>query len=262
MKTPSKVRRFAGQPVLTVIPAFGTRRDPSPHWLITRKDPLAKGSEAYRMLQTSLLFGNNEPRYVYICTSSVTGEGKTMTVANLGMSMANAGLKVLLVDANLRKPSLHRVFELDAESGLATMLARAGNHVGRQNGRVLVDSEVEEVADQLQSVICPTAFEDLFVLPRGELEDRGAVSRLTYRLNWFEDWLRILQSELGFDVVIFDTPPCLTSSESLILAGAVSPEILLMIEAGKTRREDTQEALERFAQIGRGVCGLVLNKAH
>lgn len=251
MKSSTRVKRFTGLPVLSSIRLSGVRREASPHWLIAAENPLSPAAEAYRMLQSRLLYSSREIQKVYVFTSPGEDEGSSITVANLAVTMAAAGFQVLVVDACLRNPEMHRIFDVEDSSGLVKLVSMAPEELNE-----LSDTAAQE---RLAPFIRPTKVPDVFVLPRGKLQDAAAIAHTTFRLPQLVRWIDVVRARYGIDTVIFDTAPCLVSSESLVLAGALPVEIVLVVEAGRTRREEAREAIEQFSETGSPVRGVVLN---
>lgn len=159
-------------------------------------------SEAYRIIRTSLSFGStNDLRLIQI-TSAVKGEGKTTTACNLGISFAHTGSKTLLIDGDMRKPSLHHILGLgEAEEGLSTVLA--SRHFWKQAVR-------------------QTKIPNLFCLPSGVIPPNPS-ELLTARA--MKDLLAELKEE--FDIIIIDSPPVISVADSPIIATYVDGTILV-----------------------------------
>jgi len=124
IRVPDQVPQAVGLPVLGAIARFGKKKDNYPSRLITVHDPGSAIAESYRTLRTNLLFSTDaNKKQAYIITSVGPQEGKSITAANLAVVMATAGLRVLLVDADLRRPKLHLIFGISNKAGLTTLLA-------------------------------------------------------------------------------------------------------------------------------------------
>ena len=254
MKTPLRVQRATDIPVMSSIPSFDAGRKPSGKWLTMRQDPLSKSAESFRRLNTNLMFGEHDKGRVMVVTSADADDGKSLVAANLAVTMATAGMRVLLIDANLRNPVLHEVFDVDDEKGLLHLLTVPND--------ALENMSEEEMDTYLEGVVhWDTEIPDLHIMSRGSGHyGPELISRLMFRFSHFGRWMEVLQNRLDIDVFLFDTAPCLNSSESLVIAGAYNTDVMLLIESGKTRRESVQEAIEQFELVNNPVMGTVLTK--
>jgi capsular exopolysaccharide synthesis family protein len=201
--------------------------------LVTIVDPRSPISEAYRTLRTNLDFASLDQALKSIAvTSAGVGEGKSTTLANLAVVSAQAGRKVILVDADLRRPTLHQVFGLSNEAGLTTMIM----------------DEVAFSTPPLQA----TGVEGLSVLTSGPQPPNPAELLGSRRMA---EVIAAL-AEWG-DQVFFDTPPVVAVTDAAVLATKVDG-VLLIISAGKTRREYARTAVQRLEQINARLVGTVL----
>jgi len=200
--------------------------------LVTASDEPSPGVEAYRLLRTNILFAAQlHARKTIVVTSAAPGEGKTTTVANLGVTFARDGKRVLLVDCDLRRARLHRVFRLPIAPGLLDMLPESGR----------------------LPAIRSTQIEGLFLLTRGTAPENGAEVLRSGRM------LALLE-ELSdhFDLIIIDTPPVLAVADAVML-GAVADAVVLVIRAGRTERGEVQHVVQQFTAVGAPLAGAVLN---
>lgn len=233
LRSSEQVEEVLGIPVLSAVPHIKRRR-----MLAARKadtgaigDPEA--ADAYRTIRAAIHFGTRGHSVkTLVVTSAVQGEGKSTLAANLAISMAQAGEQTLLVDADLRRPTLHRRFNLAAASGVSTVV----NGVG-------------DVCD----VVCATGIKGLDLLPSGpvppnpsELLSSGA----------FEALLASLAGR--YDRIVLDAPPVLGMPDALIL-GARSDKTLLVVRAGISDRRATQAALAALANVGVRSLATVVN---
>ena len=194
---------------------------------------LVSGVEAYRVVRTNLLYAPGAAtRKTIVVTSATPGEGKTITSANLAITFAREGLKVLLIDCDLRRPRIHKLFALGRSPGLAELL------------------EQDAVGD-LQ--VYQTGLPGLYVLPSGRREPSSNESLPGPRMRTL-----LRDAASLFDLVILDTPPVLAAADASILA-AISDQVLLVVRAGSTSRTLAREALLRLHNVGANVAGAVLN---
>lgn len=232
IKTDTDVTSVLGLPTLGGIIDFGKKEGPS----IATDNPKSISVEAYRALRTNIRFSSpdRQPKTLLI-TSPEASEGKTTTTANLGAVFARAGTPTIIVDADLRKPRQHRLFQLDNRTGLTTALV--ADDLAQMNGN-LKESGVPNLRLLASGPRPPNPSELLSSERMGVLMQRLADQA---------------------DVVIFDTPPALAVSDAAALANKVDG-ILLVVEAGKTRREAAVRAKEALEQVGGKILGVVLTK--
>jgi non-specific protein-tyrosine kinase len=197
--------------------------------------PRSGVAEAYRTLRTNIEFTSvDAPIHTLLVTSSMPDEGKTITAANLAVVFAQAGRRVLLVDADLRKPGVHLVFDLPNAHGLTTLL---------RNDAVGLDSIVQT-----------TEQENLRILTSGPLPPNPAELTASQRLRTVLEGLKA-----GEDLVILDGPPLQAVTDSAILSSFVDAT-LLVIDAQHSRRRTVRQAREALAKADARVIGAVLNR--
>jgi non-specific protein-tyrosine kinase len=229
LKTPEDISRTLG---LSTLGAIGQAKSDGGD-LVTIVDPLSPISEAFRVLRTNIRYtGVDKPIRTLLVTSAGPTEGKSTTVANLGVAMAQAGLRVVVVDADLRRPRLHKVFRVHPRGGLTGSLLE-----GAMDGRLQ-----------------PSEVEGLVILPAGDLPPNPAELLGSHRLQGLLDAL--LQH---MDVVLIDSPPVLPVTDAAVLARNVDG-VLLVVDAGETRREVARRAVESLQQVGANLIGVVLNR--
>jgi succinoglycan biosynthesis transport protein ExoP len=233
VKTPEDVQKAMN---LTPLGAIGeiagaTREER----LITAQELPSPIIEAYRVLRTNLQVSSvDEPLRTLLVTSASPYEGKSTTVANLGAIMAQAGHSVVLVDADLRRSSLHRYFGVSNKKGLTDSL--------------LMDEPAPD--GWLQE----TGIENLRVLTSGPLPPNPSELLGSKKMHSLIE--RLAQDT---DIVIFDTPPVLPVTDAMVLAANVDG-VLLVTEAGKTRRTAARQASESLQKVRARILGVVLNR--
>jgi capsular exopolysaccharide synthesis family protein len=233
IKTPDDVQSATSLPTLGAIARI--EGETVAEKLVTVSQPKSPNAEAYRVLRTNLLFSavDNPPR-VLLVTSSSPSEGKSTTLANLGVVMAQQGQRVVLLDSDLRRPTLHRLFQLPNQSGLTNCLLH----------------EHPSAADFMQ----PTKVENLSVLTTGPLPPNPAELLGSAR---FGELLNDLQAHA--DVILLDSPPALAVTDAPVLARQVDG-VLLVVDAGVTRRQWATNAQETLSKVGAKVLGVALNR--
>ncbi|HHN73507.1 MAG TPA: polysaccharide biosynthesis tyrosine autokinase, partial [Thermopetrobacter sp.] len=196
-------------------------------------------AESFRAALTSILFsGQNgdQPRVVTL-TSPGPQEGKTTVASNLAVALAEINRKVLLIDADLRKPRQHQIFNVSKDHGLAEILLERG--------------PLSE--ESLNGSIRATEVENLYLLPAGE-QTLGSTN-LLYSSRMAELLERL---DEAFDMILIDTPPMMQIPDARIL-GRLSDAVILVLRAGQTTRDTALAARERLAADGTRVLGTILN---
>jgi capsular exopolysaccharide synthesis family protein len=232
LRTDYDIRRHLDYPVLAVAPSVG----PS-DVLTVRAARASVMSEIYDTLATVLLSTPSErPSRVFTVTSTNPQEGKTVTSINLAVAFARQGKRALLVDGDMRVPSIHTSLTLPSSPGLSEVLSGAVQVVTEG---VLQDSEVPNLK-VLASGIQPENPYELLDPSR-----TGAV---------------LAQLRDQFDVVIFDTPPILRTGDALKIS-TLADQTLFVVEAGRTEQRQASWAKRLLSNVGARVAGVVLNRA-
>jgi non-specific protein-tyrosine kinase len=202
--------------------------------LITLTDPRSPVSEAYRTLRTNLSFSSlDEPIRTLVVTSPAPDEGKSTTVANLAVTMAQGGRSTILVDCDLRRPALHTLFDCQAEPGLTDLL----------------------LEEDGQPALQQTQVDGLRLLSSGPLPPNPADLLGSQKID------QVIESLSGMaDVVLFDAPPVIAVTDAAVL-GAKVDGVLLVISAGKTRREHAERAKEMLERANVRIVGAALTNA-
>jgi capsular exopolysaccharide synthesis family protein len=202
--------------------------------LITVADPRSPVSEAYRTLRTNLDFSSlDKPIKTMLVTSAGPEEGKSTVLANLAVTTAQTGRKVILVDCDLRRPTLHYIFNLKNDVGLTTM--------------VVDDAAME--SPPLQE----TGVEGLQLVSSGPLPPNPSELLGSRRM---EDIIADLLERA--DVVLFDAPPVVAVTDAAVLATKVDG-VLLVVNAGGTKRDYARTAKARLEKVNANLLGAVLN---
>jgi capsular exopolysaccharide synthesis family protein len=192
-------------------------------------------AESFHATLASILFtGHNGDRpRVIVLTSANPREGKTTVASNLALAMADINQKVLLIDADMRRPRLHEVFSIQNDWGLSDLLL--GKRPPEGTGLIA------------------TAHERLAVLPAGT--ETTGVSSLIHSPR-MEELLKRMRQE--FDAVLIDTPPMLQIPDARVL-GKLADGVILVLRAGQTMRDAAHAATQRLMEDGSNVMGTVLN---
>ena len=209
--------------------------------LIVNSDPNSPGAESYRALANSVLLSAAVPPKTILITSAITGEGKTTTSINLAIILAKQGRRVLLVDADLRQPRIHKIMQVSATNGLSTLLRQSGS------------ARASDLASESESVIygnfwIPT----LFVVPAGPVDAEPAELIGDAMQDLLHEW------STQYDHVIIDSPPVLVVSDAVRLS-ASADSVILVVRSGYTPQEAFARAQELLVQVNAVVMGIVLN---
>ena len=224
--------------------------NPGPEALVTLLDPRSQVAEAYRTLRTNIQFSSLErPVKTLLLTSARPGEDKSVAIANLAVTFAQVGSRVILVDADLRRPSQHTIFGVANDQGLTETLLSAGNTL-QNNGTARNYFPVSELP------LIQTQVPNLRLLSSGSLPPNPAEVLNSALMG---ELIRRLGDEA--DYVLFDAPPLLAVADAAILAARVDAT-LLVLKAGKTSRDDAREAKEQLEKVHANLLGTVLNNAH
>ncbi len=203
--------------------------------LVTLSAPRSPIAEAYRLLRTNFQFAAvDRPLRRIVITSPGPGDGKSTTAANLAVVFAQGGKSVILVDADLRRPQQHRIFQRTASYGLSTALVDA--------------------ATPVTSFLQPTDVPGLRLLTSGPIPPNPAELLGSQRMAQL---MQTLTQEA--DMVIMDSPPVLSVADATILANAADG-VVLVADAGRTRREMARRAKESLERAGANLLGMVLNR--
>jgi capsular exopolysaccharide synthesis family protein len=203
------------------------------HELVTVTDMRSASAEAYRTLRTNLIFSQSvQTLRTVVVTSASPGEGKTTTAANLAVSFAHHGMRVLLVDCDLRRGRLHKIFEIPREPGMTELV------LGRE---------------ETESVLRQTDVTGLYVISSGNLPPNPS------ELLGGDRMRKVLaQLSEAFDLIVIDTPPLLAASDGAILA-TLSDGVVVVLRAGSTESDAAQQAIQQLTGVGARVVGAVLN---
>lgn len=233
VKTAEEVEAAAGLPTLGAVARFAKSAARSTNGVVVASPQRTAAAEAYRVLRTNLQFSTFDAKALLV-SSANPGEGKTTTVANLAVAIAQTGMRVIAIDADLRRPALHRFFGVSNGAGLTNSLLSRDPH--------------------LHLFLQPTAHENLSVLTSGPLPPNPSELLSSRRM---EGVVEALRKEA--DTLLFDSPPALAVADAASLAAKVDGSILV-VDTGRTRAQALQRAAEALARSKTRVMGAVLNK--
>jgi tyrosine-protein kinase Etk/Wzc len=242
IKDEEGAKRLLGLPVLTLIPFIGRRANSRPkkgealppeRTLIADLDPRSSAAESFRSLRTALHFaGNGRPNQVLLVTSTLPGEGKTTVSANLAVTLAQTGSRVLLIGCDLRKPTLHQMFHGDNTNGLTDYL------VG--------DADLEKA-------VRATGLYNLDFISAGTVPPNPA------ELLGSERMRKMLEELRGrYDTILLDAPPTLAVTDAAVLT-TFADATVMVVEIGGVGAKAAQRAMEVLRSTRTPLAGLILN---
>ena len=232
LRTTDDLERLMGLPATALIPSSGIPQD-SRLARLTYTEPLNPISEAYRFLRTDLLLSTQGTGIKTIMVATAKpGQGGTVTVANLGISLAMDGKRVVLVDADMRRPCLHRVFKVDNEWGLSNILSNE-----KDFGDCMFQTEVD----------------NLLLIPGGPTPSNPSELVGSARMRALIDWL----SEQA-DYVLIDTPSAVAFTDAVVMS-QIADGVLLVVRAQQVPRGAELQVRHLLNKANANILGIVLN---
>ena len=204
--------------------------------LITLSEPRSAAAEAFRSLRTNLMFSSVEnPIHTLLITSPARDDQKSLSLANLAVTFAQSGNRTVIVDADLRQPNQHQIWNIDNSKGLTTMMVD--------------DDAISEPP------LLATEVDNLNILPTGNLPPNPAD---LLSANRMDEIIGALKKRA--DYLLFDSPPVLAATDATLL-GIKLDAALLVIRAGDTRRDHTAQARQALERVHVRIVGAVLTNA-
>ncbi|KRE47881.1 CpsD/CapB family tyrosine-protein kinase [Paenibacillus sp. Soil522] len=201
--------------------------------MITVTNPRSPISESYRALRTNIEFSSiDETLQVLMVSSAGPGEGKSTTITNLAITFAQSEKKVILIDADLRKPTAHHTFSLSNRWGLSSVISQ--------------QSKLEEV---IQASDIP----NLDVMTSGAIPPNPAEMMGSKKMTSLLEQLRQM-----YDIILIDTPPLLAVTDAQIVA-TKSDGVILVVDQGKVKRDIASKAVKSLESVKARILGVVLN---
>ncbi|MFH0953722.1 MAG: polysaccharide biosynthesis tyrosine autokinase [Verrucomicrobiota bacterium] len=242
VRTPDDLEMRVGIPVLGFVPQISVKKQveskTSYRALISVLEPHSSAIEAYRNIRTNLFFSSPSKQYkVLLVASGGPGDGKTTTACNIALILAQSGKRVLLMDADLRRPRIHKVFNLDQEPGLSSVLV----------GECALDQAVQKTVHDIEII------ENLDILSAGQTPPRP-----TELLE--SDAMRKLIADVRekYDWVILDTPPVLFVSDTSILS-TITDGVILVVKSAKRTWAHATRARKQIEKVNGRIIGGILN---
>jgi capsular exopolysaccharide synthesis family protein len=233
LRSVDEIQQVLGLPVLGAVPHMTAVNTPTQRGMHLHLEPMSDVAESYRTVRTAVYFGQaNGMAKTLLITSPAPGDGKTTLASNLAIAMAQAGNKILLLDADFRKPTQHKIFELNKRSGLSSVLAGEA---------------------RLDEVIQPTAISGLDVLPCGPIPANPSE---ILNSQTFADLLDELKKR--YDHVLLDSPPIMPVTDARILAASCDATVM-SLRAEKSTRKGAIYARDMLHSVGSQILGVVIN---
>ncbi|SDX26754.1 CpsD/CapB family tyrosine-protein kinase [Paenibacillus sp. CF384] len=201
-------------------------------YLITYYEPKSPISEAYRAMRTNIDFSSVDDHIqVIMGTSASPGEGKSTTIANIAVVYAQANKKVVLIDADMRKPTMHHTFGQSNRQGLSSLLSRQC---------------------ELDEAVKATDIPNLYIIPSGPVPPNPSEMVASQRMSALIEELRT-----KFDIVLIDTPPTLAVTDAQLISTKCDG-VLLVVESGKIKRDAVIKAKQQLTHVKARILGVVL----
>lgn len=233
LRTPEEVIGALQLPVLGVVPHMAGKVSIVDRGQNVRLQPMSETAEAYRTIRTAVFFAApGEEMKTILVTSPAPGDGKTTSASNLAITLAQAGHRTLLLDADFRKPSQHKIFEIDPKVGLSSVIA----------GQV-----------KLREAVRQTVTPGLYVLPCGPIPPNPSEILNGKR---FAQVMEVLCN--AFDRIVLDSPPVMPVTDARILAASADLTIMVL-RADKSTERLSRHARDGLLSVGANILGVVVN---
>jgi succinoglycan biosynthesis transport protein ExoP len=247
VRTPEQAQAISSLPSLGMIPLSSLTNDANPSRLavaasreavelVTQARPQSQMAESYRAVRTSLLLTSiGAPPKVILVTSALPQEGKTTTSMNTAIVLAQKGSRVLLIDADLRRPSIHKALSMGPRTGLSNVLTGT--------------------AQLQQATVHSGLIPSLYILPAGTPPPNPAELLASSKMREVLDELR-----MQYDHIVIDTPPTLSVTDAVIMSTNVD-SVVLVIRSGQTTRQALRRARDLLVRVNARIAGVLLNAA-
>ena len=211
--------------------------------LIAQRDPKSPVSEVFRTLRTNIQFMNtNNKLKTLLITSTLPNEGKSWVTANLAVTFAQAGKRVVILDADMRKGRQYNIFEVSPRPGLSNYLSGFDSSTGN------------EISNDLADYIQDTQVPNLYIIPAGNIPPNPSELLISTKMVSLLDRLKEL-----CDIVIVDGTPCELVTDSIILSRIVDSTVIVTAHK-QTKKDDLQKIVTNIQNVGGKIAGIVLNK--
>lgn len=208
--------------------------------LVTHLVPKSPVSETFRTLRTNIQFMNSNIKLrTLLVTSTVPGEGKSWVTSNLAVTFAQAGKRVVLIDADMRKGRLYSIFKVQPRPGLSNYLSKYSDDTNHLD---------------LNDYVVPTEVENLYIMPAGNVPPNPSELLVTRQMRNLLDELK-----RKVDLIIIDGTPCKLVTDSIILSRMVDSTMIVSAH-NETRKDDLERVVRDIKNVGGRVIGVVYNK--
>ena len=238
IKIPEDIKRHLNIPYLGPVPAMAIKRDGNPNGvtfpeIVTLHSPKSTASESYRGIRTNILFSSaeSEPQVILVSSSGPL-EGKTITATNIAVTMAQSGSRVVILDCDLRRPKIHKVFGITREQGMTNLL------IGNKD---------------IKGTVYDTQIPNLDVIPCGPIPPNPSEILGSNRMTKLIDILR-----KKYTRIIIDSPPITAVTDAVVLA-KFADGVVVVIRANETAREIVKNGLVQLQGVGAHILGAILN---
>jgi capsular exopolysaccharide synthesis family protein len=235
IKLPDEVKNRLNIPYLGPVPAFVHEADEYSidKDLIALHSPKSTTSESFRGIRTGIIFSSaDQPPQILLVTSAGPAEGKTFNAVNLAVIMANAGSKVLLMDCDMRKPRIHKIFGVQRDTGLSNIQVGTG---------------------EFNNLVIASAVDNLDVLPVGPIPPNPSEILGSKKMGSL-----IKELKEKYDRIIMDSPPVTAVTDAVLLA-PITDGVLLIIRANETPRQIIQNGIDHLKSVNAHILGGILN---
>jgi len=255
IRDPERAIQMLGVPILGSIVKFGTRSPNYKDMLLVKFPPMSSVNESYRSARTNILHTFEKDKTgVLIITSANPQEGKTVTSSNMAISMAMSGMRVILIDADLRRPKVHEAFSLENKIGLTTLLFADPDQTSDD------DTEGVEFANLpkgFSQCVQDSGIDKLSILTSGFIPSNPTELLASTAMA---KWIKAMCESPDIDLIIIDSPPALAAADSAVLASNVGAQVVLVIDTGNTRIGAAKRAKAQFTQLNISLTGLIMNR--
>lgn len=254
LRSPAEIMPLLNVPLLGAIAPFGNKRGYK-NKLVTWIQPRSTIAEAYRALRVNILFRENLDEAVcrtYVVTSPNPSEGKSVTIANLAVAFAMTGMRVLLIDFDLRRPVQHSLFSVPNTTGLAEIWRKRDLAAGFNQATLR-----NQIAQQLPRLIQKTEIPNLSLLTSGSPSSNSSelIDSPQTRIL-----MQLLVNSGFYDIILIDTPPILVVTDTTVVARLTNAKSILVVESGRTRRGAAVRAVQQFTNLDLPLLGVVINR--